>query len=83
MTDFVSLESLELTFGSNQTTQCVIVYIVDDNVVEGDESFNITLTGGMDDAVVIPNPQAIGIIKDLDGMYVYSYHRFWFLLWSC
>ena len=60
--------STTLTFSSEMRSQCVDVTIMDDDVVEDDESFDISITSPSSGIINPAKYSAVFIISD-DGMY--------------
>ena len=71
--DFVRLpQERTLTFNATTRTRCVEVEILEDDVIEGNETLFFSLSTS-DPAVQIDNaPSAVIIIIDNDGMYLLS-----------
>ena len=55
----------QLTFGPGVSRVCVEVLPVDDGLVEGPETFNVTLTSD-DDVVLVPDVATV-VIQELDS----------------
>jgi Calx-beta domain len=53
-----------LQFGFGQITRALIIPIVDDALVEGDETFTINLSGAVGATVGTPNPSTITIVDN-------------------
>lgn len=66
--DYISLNFM-LTFDRNRTSICNIIPILPDNVVEDDESFNLTIVE--DTSIALPTPTIEGVIQDLNGMQIH------------
>ena len=60
--------SEDLTFDQNTNRVCVTVNITNDNVREGPEIVNLTITTGDPDVIVVPGEGVIVIVDD-DGMF--------------
>ena len=56
--------------GSNSSSICENVTIINDNVLEGEETFSIELTS-MDTAVILGNNRTVITITDNDGIALY------------
>ena len=63
--DYISVPT-ELTFNAENTNQTVMVPIIGDNVVEGTESFSVSLTTGDSAVMLIPQTTTV-IIQDDDS----------------
>ncbi len=63
--DYVPLSS-SLTFNANSNMECVDVMITNDTVVEGEESFNVTLTTSDPDVTVENGTVVVVIMEDPD-----------------
>ena len=63
----------ELTFDPsfNQLRQCVLINIIDENVLEEMETFGVTLTSTDPDISIRPNSNTVVMIRNDDG----TYHR--------
>ena len=57
---------MELTFNAENTNQTVMISIIGDNVVEGTESFTVSLTTGDSAVMLIPQTTTV-IIQDDDS----------------
>ena len=70
--DFVHLpQERTLTFNATMQTRCVEVEILEDDVIEGNETLFFSLSTS-DPAVQIDNAPSAVIIIDNDGMYLLS-----------
>ena len=63
--DYISVP-MELTFNAENTNQTVMISIIGDNVVEGTESFTVSLTTGDSAVMLIPQTTTV-IIQDDDS----------------
>ena len=70
--DYTSLPSTTVTFDSCDTRQCVSISITNDNKVEMEERFNVSMsrTVGLDDRVELERVMTTIEITDTDGMYI-------------
>ena len=64
-TDYTSV-AMDLTFNADNTNQTVMIPIVGDNVVEGTESFTVSLTTG-DNAINLSPQTTTVTIQDDDS----------------
>ena len=63
-----SLVQMSLIFMQDNSIQCVEILIMDDIILENEESFSVSL-GTTDEAVTIFQDQAFVTITDDDSMY--------------
>ena len=64
--DFSYADGMQmLTFAANEDTATITVQTYGDPVVEGDESFQVLLAGGLDYVVDPANNGSTGLIQDL------------------
>ena len=63
--DYIPLSS-SLTFNASSDMECVDVMIVDDTVVEGEESFTVSLTTSDPDVMVENGTVVVVIMEDPD-----------------
>ena len=64
--DYTAITSMELTFSATVQSQTVMITIADGDVVEGPETFSVTLTTS--DTAVVLNPMTATVdIQDDDG----------------
>ncbi len=63
--DYVPLSS-SLTFNANRSMECVDVMITNDTVVEGEESFTVSLTTSDPDVTVENGTVVVVIMEDPD-----------------
>ena len=66
--DYGALSTI-LTFDTCETRVCVTILIMDDDIPEGTESFNVTLEGtpGLDDRITLAPVDGEIQISDRDG----------------
>ena len=62
--DYTAVTGLVLTFLPGETTKTVDVTVVDDTLIEGDETFNVNLT--LPTNATISDSQGVGTITDTD-----------------
>ena len=62
--------SIVLMFDSCQVRSCADISIVNDTILENDESFDVTLsrTIGLDNRITLDPVDAVVVITDNDGM---------------
>jgi len=64
--DYSAANPLEIVFGVNETMACAMVSIIDDNALEGDHSFSVTLTSTVP-PITIDNTPVEVTITDNEG----------------
>ena len=69
--DFSAANQLEIVFGVNDTTACAMVSIIDDNALEGDHSFSVTLNSTVP-PITIDNTPVEVTITDNEGTNLYN-----------
>lgn len=62
----VSSDKIFVTGSTNGATRCVNITIIDDNALEGEQTFSVILTTE-DSAIILGIPTAIVTIQDDDG----------------
>lgn len=67
--DDYGTRSVELLFEQQPTPQCTDIQIVNDSILENDESFSINLTTDVLSVILSPNVATVVII-DNDGKYM-------------
>jgi hypothetical protein len=68
--DFVAIVSQPVIFTSGDTSKQLTVRILDDNIVEANEVFNLSLTTEAGSPLAVGTPgTALITINDDDGMY--------------
>lgn len=72
--DFTSLTT-SVTFSGASLLRCVDIIIIDDQVIEGTEDFNVTLATG-DAALKLTTTSARVIIRDMSGSYTVIPQKF-------
>ena len=65
--DYISV-SRDLVFAAGDTEECVLITLVDDNVLENDETFRVTITA-VDPALQIFQSSAVVTIQNIMGRY--------------
>ena len=67
--DYISVSSAEVfTAGStDNTTRCVDITIIDNNVLEGDKTFTVALTTADPDVMLLSAGETVVTITDNDG----------------
>ena len=78
--DYIELSTI-LSFPTCGTRQCVNVTIVDDDVLENVESFDVTLerTPGLDMRITLDPVDGVIEIRDDDGLFSISSEHGWLL----
>jgi len=66
--DYTAITSMELTFSATMQSQTVLITIADGDVVEGHETFNVTLTTSDTAVVLNPMTATVDIQEDDDSM---------------
>ena len=65
--DFSAADPLEIVFRVNETVACAMVSIIDDDALEGDHSFSVTLTSTVP-PITIDNTPVEVTIMDNEGI---------------
>ena len=66
--DYTAITSMELTFSATVQSQTVMITIADGDVVEGPETFSVTLTTSDTAVVLNPMTATVDIQEDDDSM---------------
>lgn len=61
-----------LTFTNEQLTDCILINITDDSIVEVTENFIITLVPPVGEQYAITGPAILTILDDDGGMYIFT-----------
>ena len=69
--DFSVADPLEIVFGVNDTMACAMVSIIDDNALEGDHSFSVTIASTVPLITIDSTPVEVTIM-DNEGTDLYK-----------
>ena len=72
--DFSVADPLEIVFGVNDTVACAMVSIIDDDALEGNHSFSVTIASTVPPITIDSTPVEVTIM-DNEGTYVASCSR--------
>ena len=74
--DYDRVVSRVIPFDRCDTYECIRIQIVNDLVLEGDKSFNVSLTSPVGEIAVSPSRATVNIIRDADSkLYVVRYKK--------